>query len=312
MLVARLVRRAGAVVGFALPTVVLPVSVFHPAAFSVREFNSAMFAAAVFGSSAAHAPAAEANGVAKRTIPGIDALSLRVTVQGQPLGDADADDPPPDVPAGSPVNVVYELRNNTLIDIQDVQVSDPAVGGGAVTCPGGGSTITDLRPLSSADCSATVAARVGRHVGVVGAAGYQTILVLQYRVAAFAVVGYIGVAQPPPPPPPPPSTPPPPPPPRTPSPVPPPVPQSPALAPSKPAVTLAPAVVPPPPPSPSARPSASRPDPSPTRTFYRAVIAPVAVAPRRPGIPTPLFILIMAMPAAAGAAVAFARRTKND
>ncbi|HEV3170877.1 MAG TPA: hypothetical protein VGZ32_11080 [Actinocrinis sp.] len=311
MLVARLLRRAGALVGLALPTVVLPASAFHAMAFSVREFNSATFAATVFGSSAAHAPAAKTNAVAEPVIPGIGALSLLVTVQGQPIGDAGADDPPPSVPAGSPVNVVYEVRNNTLFEAQDVQVSDPVVGGGAVTCPGGGPVIADLRPLSSVVCFATVTAVVGRHVGVVDATGYQTILILRYRVAALAFAGYIGVAQPPPPPPPPPppSAPPPPPPPRTPPP-PPPVPPSLAPAPFESAVALAPAIVPPPPPSPSARPSPSRPAASPTPTLYRALITPSAVTPRGPDVPTPLFILIMAMPAAAGAAVALSRRTK--
>jgi hypothetical protein len=41
------------------------------------------------------------------------------------------------------------------------------------------------------------------------------------------------------------------------------------------------------------------------------VITPVAVVPRQPGVPTPMFILIMAMPAAAGAAVALSRHSKN-
>ena len=311
MLVARLLRRAGAMIGLALPTIVLPASAFHPTAFSVRDFNSAMFTAAALGSSAVRAPAASSNAAFSNTassntaaepeIPGLGALGVWTTVQGQLIGDADTDDPPPSVPAGSPVHVVYHVRNNTLIDAQDVQVGDPIVGAGAVTCPGGGPVIADLRPLSSVACSATVTATVGWHVGIVSAVGYQTILVLRYRVAGFAVVGYVGVAQPPPPPP---STPPPPPPPRTPPPPP---------APSPSAVALAPAIVPSsPPPSPSARPSPTRPVPSPTRTFYRAVITPVAVVPRQPGIPTPMFILIMAMPAAAGAAVAFARRTKNN
>ena len=286
MRAARLFRRVGAVVGLALPAMVVPAQVTGAAVSS--------------GAAPSGAPAGG------RIVVDDSVLTMSVTVQGRQLWDPD--DPLPEVPFGQPVTVVYHLRNNTLFDVVDVRVSDPVIGGGAIACPGGGATVAELSALSSVNCSASVPSVPGRHAGFARAVGFQQILFVPYEVADRAWLGYVGLGPTPPPSPrpssPPPSPAPPttPPPTRrpTPNPTPRPVPETPRPA----AVPVVPSGSPSP--SASATPSAS---PSgPAAPVYRALVAPVSAVPPRPGVPTPLFILIMAMPAAAAAAAVFGRR----
>lgn len=285
MRAARLCRRVGAVVGLAVPVMVAPAQVTD--------------AAAPHG--AASNPAVKTAG---HIVVYDSVLTLSVTVQGYRL--RDWDDPLPEVPSGEPVTVVYHLRNNTLFDVLGVRVDDPVIAGDAIACPDGGSTVPDLRPLSSVNCYATVPAVPGRHTGFARATGCQEIVFVPYDVADRAWIGYVGLAPTPPPPPPPSPPPPPPPPPPSPThrPTPKPVPRPRSAKP----VPVAVPVVPRPSPSPSASPTPSA---SPSRSappLYRALVAPVSAAPARTGVPTPLFILIMAMPAAAAAAAVFGRR----
>ena len=299
MRAARLFRRVGAVLGLALPAMVVPAQVTG---------------AAVSNGIASRGTAPNGTAVPNGTVPGgartggrivVDdsVLTISVAVLGRRL--EDPDDPLPEVPFGEPVTVVYHLRNNTLFDVVDVRVSDPVIGGGAIACPGGGAAVADLSALSSVDCYARVPSVPGRHAGFARAVGVQEVLFVPYEVADRAWLGYVGLGPPPTPPPPPPSPAPTrttPPPTRrpTPPPTPRPVPQTPRPA--------AVPVVPSPSPSPSASPTPSA---SPSRSaapVYRAVMVPASAAPPRHGVPVPLFILIMAMPAAAAAAAVFGRR----
>jgi hypothetical protein len=287
MRAARLFRRVGAVVGLALPALVAPAQVTDAAVPNGAAPNGAV----------PHG-ASKGGGI----VVDDSVLTLSVTVQGRRLWDWD--DPLPEVPAGDAVTVVYHLRNNTLFDVLDVRVSDPVVGGGAIACPGGGATVSDLRPLSSVDCYAGVPSVPGRHAGFARAVGCQEIVFVSYAVADRAWIGYVGLE----PPPPPPSPPPPPPPSPTPRPTHRPTPKptpSPRRETPRPAAVP---IVPSPSPSPSASPTPSA---SPSRSapaLYRVPVAPASAAPVRRGVPTPLFILIMAMPAAAAAAAVFGRR----
>jgi len=296
MRAARLFRRVGAVVGLALPAMLVPAQVTDAAVPHNAAPHKAVPDKAVPNEAPAHG----------RIVVDDSVLTLSVTVQGRYLWDWDA--PLPEVPAGESVAVVYHLRNNTLFDVVDVRVSDPVIGGGAIACPDGGATVPDLRPLSSVDCYASVPSAQGSHTGFASAVGCQEILFVPYEVADRAWIGYVGL----PPAPPPPSTPPPPPPstpPATHPPTPRPAPPTPRPRPATPKPAAVPVV---PSPSPSPSPSASpTPSASPSRSappLYRALVVPVSATPSRPGVPTPLFILIMAMPAAAAAAAVFGRR----
>jgi len=289
MRAARLFRCVGAVVGLALSALVVPAQVTDAAVSNGAVSNGAL-------SNGARSNAASTGGP---IVVDDSVLTLSVTVQGRNLGDWD--DPLPEVPAGGSVAVVYHLRNNTLFDVLDVRVTDPVIGGSAIACPGGGATVSELRPLSSANCYASVPSVPGRHTGYARAVGDQEIVLVRYEVADRAWIGYVGLG---------PTTPPPPPP--TPTPAPPPTHRpTPRPTPAPRRETPRPAavpIVPSPSPSPSA---SSAPSASPTRSapaLYRAPAAPMSEAPARHGVPTPLFILIMAMPAAAAAAAVFGRR----
>lgn len=285
---ARLFRRVGAVVGVALPTIVVPAAVVSGAVVRAAGSDAVYAGHAMVTRLAAGLPAD--GGVTVHD----SVLTLSVTVQGRRV--SDQDDPLPEVPAGEPVNVVYRLRNNTLFDILEVQVSDPVIGGSAIACPGGGAAVADLPPLSSVDCHASAPSVAGGHTGFASVIGNQTVLLTRYAATDEARIGYIGLG------PPPPSPSPPPPPPPTPAPPPPrPTPPAPSPSAQPPSPAAVPPAVSPSPPAPSASPSASA-------ALYRAVTVPVSAAPPKPGVPTPLFVLIMAMPAAAAAAVALHRR----
>jgi len=297
MRAARLVRRVGAVVGLALPAMVVPAQVTGAAVPNGTAANRT-------GPGATAPNGAPADG---RIVVDDSVLTMSVTVQGRPLWDPD--DPLPEVPFGQSVTMVYHLRNNTLFDVVEVRVSDPVIGGGAIACPGGGATVAELSALRSVNCYASVPSVPGRHAGFARAVGFQQILFVPYEVADRAWLGYVGLGPTPPPPPPPSSPPPsPPPPPTTPPPTHPPTPKpTPRPVPETPRPAAVP-VVPSPSPSPSASPTPSASPSRPAAPVYRTLVAPVSAVPPRPGVPTPLFILIMAMPAAAAAAAVFGRR----
>jgi hypothetical protein len=309
MVMARLLRWAGAVIGFVLPTVVVPTSaidavaldgaapgVVHGAVHGV--VHGAVLSAVGRGAFEASTLPRETRAAAVSFDDDDRVLTLAVSVRGRRI--RDADDPLPRVPAGEPVDVAYKVHNDTLFPVSDVLVSDPAVGEGAVTCPGGGPTIAYVPALSSVNCFASVPAVPGRHDGTVRVIGRQTILLVQVPVAAHARVGYVGLEPSPSPSPPvtvtPHSPPAPPPPPKP--------------TPERPRPVAVPVRVAP---SPTPTRSTAPPSPSPPASpspLYHPVAAPVPAKPPQPGVPTPLFVLIMAMPAAAGAAVAFGRRAR--
>ncbi|MEY9928308.1 hypothetical protein ABH926_002947 [Catenulispora sp. GP43] len=195
-----------------------------------------------------------------------------------------------------------------------VTLSDPLVPSGATSC---GAVPTEVQPGAVAHCTATVDLAPGTHTSTLTAtasdrtstAGSDGGTVPAPTLSASASAGFTVVALPPPPtptpvPPTPTPTPTPPRPTPTPSPTPtPPPPPAPTPTPTpKPTPTPTPTVRPTPPPPPHPTPPA----PSPTRKALPPVPKPAQLA--RPGVKTPLFLLVMMMPAAGAAAVLAARR----
>ena len=219
---------------------------------------------------------------------------------------------------GGQAALTYRATNTGSAPLFDFTATDSLPAG--VTCP---QPASGLAPGESLTCTGTAHLRPGHyHSSLTVSAGDRTTTVdvsgasvPPPKVTASAAADFDMVALPPPPspPPPPPTTPPTTPPPTTtppppttpapptppstpPSPPPPPPPTTPRSTPPTP-------TVPPPPPTPPA-PS----PPSPTATTPKPPKQEAAAMPSRPGLKTPLFLLVMMMPAAGAAAVLAARR----
>ena len=204
---------------------------------------------------------------------------------------------------GGRATFTYTVTDTGNLPLYDLALSDPLVPTGRITCAG---TSAGLQPGAVAHCTAVADLAPGTHssaLSVTASDRTSTVgsdggTVPPPTLSTSAAARFTVVALPPPPPPsptptpaptpvpPPPSTPPPPRPTPTPTPIP------------TPTVRPTPTTPPPPRPTPPA--------PTPTHT---AVPAAAALAqPPRPGIKTPLFLLVMMMPAAGAAAVLAARR----
>ena len=219
--------------------------------------------------------------------------------------------------SGAQVTVAYVVTNTGNAALFDFAVADAVLPSGAM-CPSAG---TGLTPGASLTCTGTGHLKPGAYQSsATGSADDRTTTVgpdgqsvPPPRVAANASARFSVVALPPPAPPPSPSSSSPAPPPTTSAP-PSPIPRStppPASVPPPPPTTLpaptptSPAPVPPP----SSPPLTPPPSPSPTTAAPRQPPSQAAAKPTtRPGIKTPLFLLVMMMPAAGAAAVLAARR----
>ncbi|NUP50229.1 MAG: hypothetical protein HOW97_23410 [Catenulispora sp.] len=211
---------------------------------------------------------------------------------------------------GGQVTLTYVITNTGSASLFDFTASDAVLPSGAA-CPQPGS---GLAPGMSLTCTGTTQLAPGTyHSAVTVSADDRTTTVGPSgesvpppKVTANAAADFqiVAVPTPPPRPPTPPPTPPPtkPPAPTTP---PPPPPTLPASAPPPPPSTPQPSPTPPPQPSPTSPPPT--PPPLSATTPRPPEQKPAALA-SRPGLKTPLFLLVMMMPAAGAAAVLAARR----
>ncbi|GAA1976583.1 hypothetical protein GCM10009838_41170 [Catenulispora subtropica] len=217
---------------------------------------------------------------------------------------------------GAMVTLAYVISNTGKAPLFDFGVTDAVLPSG-VTCPNTGS---GLAPGASLTCTGTAhlapgtyrsaaTASADDHTATVGPDGQS---VPPPRLTANASTDFTVVALPSPAPPPSPSPPPPPP---IPSPPPPP-PRTPSPPSTPPPASVPPPTAPPPPtlpptPTPTPSPPSPTPPPSPAPTPPPSQHPPTQAAAKltaRPGIRTPLFLLVMMMPAAGAAAVLAARR----
>lgn len=208
---------------------------------------------------------------------------------------------------GGRATLAYSVTNVGNLPVFDFSVTDPLVPAGSVKCTG---TSSGLAPGAVAHCSAVVDLAAGSYSSALSVtaddrtptAGADGGTVPPPTLSASAGTRFTVVALPPPPPPPPSPTP-------TPAPTPVPVPPTPTPTPQptpKPSPTPTPTVVrptPPPPPRPT-----PTPPPPPPSTPRAPQPASHLAQPPRPGIKTPLFLLVMMMPAAGAAAILAARR----
>lgn len=94
--------------------------------------------------------------------------------------------------AGDPVQRVYTVRNNGLLALRNVSVTDPDAADTAMNCgPDGTPTIATLPPLSSSSCTATFAAVQGKHHTTISASG--TVALLNVALSDAARVDYTAV-----------------------------------------------------------------------------------------------------------------------
>ncbi|MEU6372039.1 hypothetical protein [Streptomyces sp. NPDC046909] len=114
-------------------------------------------------------------------------LALRVTVNTRPGLGATR----PGIRVGAAVVKAYRLINLGGADLYDVRVSDPALPGARVRCPGGGDRVRMLTGLRSVTCTAEAPARRGIWAGQVVASG--RIPYLRSTSRATARSGYAGV-----------------------------------------------------------------------------------------------------------------------
>ncbi|NUR26126.1 MAG: hypothetical protein HOV83_09815 [Catenulispora sp.] len=219
----------------------------------------------------------------------------------------------PDI-SGAQVTVVYVLTNTGQASLFDFSVADAVLPSGA-TCPG---TSSGLAPGASMTCTGAAHLAAGAYhssatataddrTTTVGADGQS---VPPPRISGASAADFKVVALPPPPSSPPPTSPAPrPSPPGSPKPTPssppppasvPPPPATPPSAPHSP-----PPSTPTPPPSSPPTPSSAPASPS---ASHRPPTEPAAQLAARPGLKTPLFLLVMMLPAAGAAAVLAARR----
>lgn len=212
---------------------------------------------------------------------------------------------------GGRATFAYTVTNTGNLPVYDFSLTDPLVPAGGISCTG---VSAGLAPGAVAHCGAVADLTPGVHRSTLSVtasdrtstAGSGGGTVPPPTLSASATAGFTVVALPPPPPPPsptptptptpvppPPSTPPPPrPTPRpTPTPTPPPV--------------TAPRPTPPPTPTPKPPPPSTPPPPPPTHKVPPPTV--LAQMPR-PGMKTPLFLIVMMVPAAGAAAVLAARR----
>jgi len=206
---------------------------------------------------------------------------------------------------GGRVTFTYTVTDTGNLPVYDLALSDPLVPAGRITCAG---TSAGLQPGAVAHCTAVADLTPGPHSSALSVtasdrtstAGSDGGTVPPPALSASAATRFTVVALPPPPPPSPTPTP-------TPTPVPPP-----PSTPPPPRPTPTPTPPPTPTPIPTVRPTAPPPPrptpPAPTPTHTTVPAAAALAPPPRPGMKTPLFLLVMMMPAAGAAAVLAARR----